>query len=121
MLLLATLGPRPSGRFCVKTMNAAWLLRSRTLWGALGVSAVFSSGILLLAPDGIPALRKRQAELHGFKTELLQKARQNRELAEEVHRLATKDPELFEALARRQGYARPGETVYSFRERGERR
>lgn len=102
-------------------MNAAWLLQSRTLWGALGVSAVLSSGILLLAPDGIPALRKRQEELHGFKTELLQKARQNRELAEEVRRLASKDPELFEALARRQGYARPGETVYSFRERGERR
>lgn len=102
-------------------MNAAWLLRSRTLWGALGFSAVISSAILLFAPDGVPALRKREAELRSFKTELLLKARHNRDLAEEVRRLAAKDPELFEALARRQGYARPGETVYSFRERGERR
>jgi cell division protein FtsB len=79
-----------------------------------------STGILLLAPDGLPALRKRDGELRAFKENLLQKARHNRELAEEVRRLAAKDPELFEALARRQGYARPGETVYSFRERGER-
>jgi len=102
-------------------VNAAWLLRSRTLWTALAVSAVASSGILLLAPDGLPALRKREGELRAYKEDLLQKARRNRELAEEVRRLAAKDPELFEALARRQGYARPGETVYSFRERGERR
>lgn len=102
-------------------MNAAWLLQSRTLWGALGLSATLSAGILLLAPDGIPALRTREAELHAYKRELLLKARQNSELAEEVRRLASKDPELFEALARRQGFARPGETIYTFRERGERR
>lgn len=102
-------------------MNAAWLLRSKTLWSALGISAVASSGILLLAPDGLPALRKRQGELRVYKEDLLQKAKRNRELAEEVRRLAAKDPELFEALARRQGFARPGETVYSFRERSERR
>jgi cell division protein FtsB len=100
-------------------VNAVWLLRSRTLWGALGVSAVISTAILLLAPDGLPALRQRQGELRAYKEDLLQKARRNRELAEEVRRLAAKDPELFEALARRQGYARPGETVYSFRERSE--
>ena len=41
----------------------------------------------------------------------------NRELLEEVQRLAAKDPELMEALARRQGYARKGETVYTFRNR----
>ena len=35
----------------------------------------------------------------------------------EVQRLAAKDPELMEALARRQGYARKGETVYTFRNR----
>jgi len=29
--------------------------------------------------------------------------------------LAAQDPELMESLARRQGYARPGETVYTFR------
>jgi len=102
-------------------VNAAWLLRSKTLWSALGISAVTSSGILLLAPDGLPALQKRQGELRAYKADLLQKAMRNRELAEEVRRLAAKDPELFEALARRQGFARPGETVYSFRERSERR
>jgi len=76
-----------------------------------------STGILLLTPDGLPALRKREAEVRAYKEDLLQKAKRNRELAEEVDRLAAKDPELFEALARRQGFARPGETVYSFRER----
>lgn len=98
-------------------MNAAWLLRSRTLWGALGISAITSTGIMLLTPDGLPALHKREAEVRAFKEELLQKSKRNRELAEEVRRLAAKDPELFEALARRQGFAKPGETVYSFRER----
>ena len=103
-------------------MNAAWLLRSHTLWGALGASVLASTAILLLAPDGLPALRKRQSELRTFKEDLLQKTKRNRELANEVHRLTLKDPELFEALARRQGYARPGETVYSFREHsGDRR
>ncbi len=101
-------------------MNAAWLLRSRTLWGALGISAALSVAIMFLAPDGLPALRLRERELRALKVDLLQKARHNRELAEEVRRLAARDPELFEALARRQGFARPGETVYSFRERGER-
>jgi len=98
-------------------VNAAWLLRSRTLWGALGFSAIASTGILLLTPDGLPAHRKREAEVRAYKEDLLQKAKRNRELAEEVRRLSAKDPELFEALARRQGFARPGETVYSFRER----
>ena len=98
-------------------MNAAWLLRSRTLWSALALSAVASTGILLFSPGGLPALHKRQAEVRAYKEELLQKSKRNRELAEEVRRLAAKDPELFEALARRQGYARPGESVYSFRER----
>ena len=46
--------------------------------------------------------------------------RANLELGEEVQRLAAKDPELYEALARQQGLARPGETIYTFRERGPR-
>jgi cell division protein FtsB len=100
-------------------MNSAWLLKSSTLWTALGVSTVSSLAILFLSPDGIVDLRNRQAELRGFKEDLTQKARQNRELAEEVRRLAARDPELLEALARRQGFARPGETIYTFRERGE--
>jgi len=52
---------------------------------------------------------------------MLQKTRHaNRSLAEEVRRLAARDPELYEALARRQGLARPGETIYTFREPGNR-
>lgn len=102
-------------------MNAAWLLRSSTLWGALGFSGLASLTILLFSPDGIPSLNKRQAELHRVRVDLLQKQQRNRELLEEVRKLAAKDPELLEALARRQGYARPGETIYTFRDRGERR
>jgi cell division protein FtsB len=100
-------------------MNAAWLLRSRTLWGALAFSSLASVGILLFSPQGLPNLRKLEAELRDYHMDLRQKTLRNRELAEEVKRLAAKDPELFEALARRQGYARPGETVYTFRDHSE--
>lgn len=96
-------------------MNSAWLLRSSTLWGALAFSCVATTLIMLFSPDGLPSLRKRRAELMDYQVELQQKQGQNLELTEEVHRLATKDPELLEALARRQGYARPGETIYTFR------
>lgn len=98
-------------------MNPGWLLRSRTLWWALGLSGLASAAILALAPDGLMDLRKREAELRAFEAELRQKEERNRALAEEVRRLAARDPELFEALARRQGFARPGETVYTFREK----
>lgn len=105
-------------------MNAsrfsAWLLQSSTLWWAMGLSLGLSLAVLWLSPDGMPAYRRRQAELRTLKEDLAQKARLNRELAEEVRRLSAKDPELLEALARRQGFARPGETVYTFRDRGER-
>lgn len=98
-------------------MNPGWLLRSRTLWWALGLSSLSSVAILTFAPDGLGDLRKREAELRAFEAELRQKAQRNRELTEEVQRLAAQDPELFEALARRQGFSRPGETVYTFREK----
>ena len=100
-------------------MNTAWLLRSSTLWGVLVLSGLGSTGILLLSPDGVPNLRKRQAELMEQEVQLLKMHRANAELNEEVRRLAARDPELYEALARQQGLARPGETVYTFRERGE--
>jgi len=100
-------------------MNASWLLRSRTLWGALAFSGLVSMGIILFSPQGLPNLRKLEAELRIYRLELRQKSLQNRELALEVKRLAAKDPELFEALARRQGYARPGETVYTFGDRSQ--
>jgi len=100
-------------------MNSAWLLKSSTLWTALGLSAASSLAILFLSPVGILDLRQSQAELRSTKEDLTQKARQNRELAEEVRRLAARDPELFEALARRQGFAKPGETIYTFRDHGE--
>lgn len=101
-------------------MNSAWLLKSSTLWGALTFSCLATTFMLLFSPDGVPSLRKRQAELREYQLALLQKMTRNRELETEVRRLATKDPELLEALARRQGYARPGETIYTFREAGER-
>lgn len=95
-------------------MNANWLLKSSTLWGALGVSGFLSLMAMLFSEGGLPELRKREADLAAARTRLLDLNRRNRELLEEVQRLAAKDPELMEALARRQGYARPGETVYTF-------
>jgi len=102
-------------------MNTAWLLKSSTLWSVLGFSGLASAAILLLSPDGIPSLRKREAELLEQQRQLLKMHRSNQELQEEVKRLAARDPELYEALARQQGLARPGETVYTFRDRGEKR
>ncbi len=98
-------------------MNTSWLLRSSTLYGALGLSAALSLVVLLFSQDGLPELRRREAELAEARARLMDLNRHNRELLEEVQRLAAKDPELMEALARRQGYARPGETVYTFRNR----
>lgn len=98
-------------------MNANWLLKSSTLWGVLGASAFLSLVAILFSEGGLPELRKREAELASARSRVLELNRRNRELLEEVQRLAAKDPELMEALARRQGYARPGETVYTFRNR----
>ena len=98
-------------------MNAAWLLKSSTLWGILGLSGMLSTLILWISPDGFPSLRKRQAELHGLRSELVEKSQRNRQLLDEVNRLCRQDPELMEALARRQGFARPGEVVYTFKDR----
>jgi len=98
-------------------MNSGWLLKSSTLWWALAISGVSSMAILLISPDGILSLRRREAELLAYRQDLAIKAARNRELGEEVRRLSAKDPELLEALARRQGFAKPGETIYTFRER----
>ncbi|WP_257307095.1 FtsB family cell division protein [Geothrix campi] len=95
-------------------MNANWLLKSSTLWGVLGASGFLSLMALLFSQGGLPELRKREGELVATRARLVELNRRNRELLEEVQRLAAKDPELMEALARRQGYARPGETVYTF-------
>ena len=99
--------------------QTSWFLRSSTLWGVLLASGILSGLLLWISPDGFPSIRRRQAELQQYRTELLEKNRRNQTLLEEVRRLARQDPELMEALARRQGYAKPGETVYTFRERGE--
>jgi cell division protein FtsB len=99
--------------------HPTWFLRSSTLWGVLLFSGILSSLLLWISPDGFPSIRRRQAELRQYRTELLGKNRRNQELLDEVRRLARQDPELMEALARRQGFAKPGETVYTFRERGE--
>lgn len=101
-------------------MNVARLIESRTIRGALVVSGILSTLILVVHPDGIPSLRKRRLELDAMRRDLLQKHQENEVLMEEVRRLASKDPETFEALARRHGFARPGEKVYTFGERGQR-
>ena len=101
-------------------MNANWLLKSSTLWGVLGASGTLSLLAMLFSQGGIPELRRREAELLTARTHLVELNRRNRELLEEVKRLAAKDPELMEALARRQGFARRGETIYTFRNNRER-
>ena len=98
-------------------MNASWLLKSSTVWGVLGASGILSLLIMLFSQGGMPELHKREAELATARTRLVDLNRRNRELLAEVQRLAAKDPDLMEALARRQGYARKGETVYTFRNR----
>ena len=98
-------------------MNASWLLKSSTLWGVLGASGFLSLMALLFSQGGLPELRKRETELQSARARLIELNHHNRELLDEVQRLAAKDPELREALARRQGYARKGETVYTFRNR----
>jgi cell division protein FtsB len=99
-------------------MNTSMLLKSSTLWGVLVFSGLSSGAILLFSPDGVRSLHKREAELVEQQRQLLRMRRANLELSEEVKRLAARDPELYEALARQQGLARPGETIYTFRERG---
>ncbi len=97
-------------------VNVSWLLQSKILLGAVALAALMSTAIVIFSPLGLPSIRKREADLRALKLELAAKARQNHELMEEVKRLAAKDPELLEALARRQGFARPGETIYTFRD-----
>jgi len=99
-------------------VTVSWLLESRTLWSACALALAASLAIIFFSPLGLPALRKREAELTQLQKSLATKARTNRELLDEVKRLSAKDPELLEALARRQGFARPGETVYTFRDSG---
>ena len=96
-------------------MNAGWLLKSSTLWGALGSSALLSTLVLWVSPEGATNLRHRETELREAQLKLLNLNRRNLELFEEVQKLAKKDPELMEGLARRRGMVRPGETVYTFR------
>jgi cell division protein FtsB len=99
-------------------MNINRLLESRTLWAALGISALMSAGILWLAPGGLRDLGRQQTDLRDATVKLRALNQNNHELYDEVRRLAAQDPELMETLARRQGYARPGETVYTFRKPG---
>lgn len=101
-------------------MTTAWLLKSSTLWMVLAISGLVSTAILLLSPDGVVSIRKRESEIQDQQLQLLKMRRANLELAQEVKRLAAKDPELYEALARQQGLAKPGETIYTFREPGSR-
>ena len=40
-------------------MNTSWLLKSRTVWGALLCSAFLSTAFLWLLPGGLPAVHAR--------------------------------------------------------------
>lgn len=101
-------------------MNTNALLESRVIMSVLGISG-FLSVVILWSPYGLPALHKRQQEFSRQQQLLLDLNRKNHEIALEVKRLLEKDPELMESLARQRGYARPGETVYTFRDHGEKR
>ena len=101
-------------------MNTNSLLESRIIMAVLGISG-FLSVAILWSPYGLPALHKREQEFLKQQQMLMDLNRKNRELAMEVRRLLEKDPELMESLARQRGYARPGETVYTFRDHGEKR
>ncbi len=101
-------------------MNTNALLESRVIMTVLGISG-FLSVVILWSPYGLPALHKRQQEFSRQQQLLLDLNRKNHEIALEVKRLLEKDPELMESLARQRGYARPGETVYTFRDPGEKR
>ncbi len=101
-------------------MNTNSLLESRVIMTVLGISG-FLSVVILWSPYGLPALHKRQQEFSRQQKLLLDLNRKNHEIALEVKRLIEKDPELMESLARQRGYARPGETVYTFRDHGETR
>ena len=101
-------------------MNTNSMLESRIIMAVLGISG-FLSVAILWSPYGLPALHKREQEFLKQQQMLMDLNRKNRELAMEVRRLLEKDPELMESLARQRGYARPGETVYTFRDHGEKR
>lgn len=101
-------------------MNTNSLLESRVIMVVLGISG-FLSVAILWSPYGLPALHKREQEFLKQQQMLMDLNRKNRELALEVRRLIDKDPELMESLARQRGYAKPGETVYTFRDHGEKR
>lgn len=98
-------------------MNAesTYLLRSNTLWTVMAISVSVSACVLLFSSDGLYSIQKRQVEMKDQQYQLNNIRKLNSELTQEVHKFATKDPELYEALARQQGLARPGEIIYTFR------
>ena len=95
-------------------MKQPWLLKSGTIWAALLLSFTTTALILSFAPGGMSSLNKRRGELQSFKMNLHALSKQNRELAQEIHRLSVQDGEHMESLVRRMGYDRPGEVVYVF-------
>ena len=101
-------------------MNTTSLLESRVIMTVLGLSG-FMSVAILWSPYGLPAIHKREKEFARQQQMLVDLNHKNQELALEVKRLLDKDPELMESLARQRGYAKPGETVYTFRNHGEKR
>jgi cell division protein FtsB len=97
-------------------MNTAYLLKSNTLWTVTIVSILASACVLLFSSDGLYSIQKRQVEMANQQYQLQKIRELNCELDKEVRRFSIKDPELYEALARQQGLARPGEIIYTFRD-----
>jgi cell division protein FtsB len=97
-------------------MNATYLLKSNTLWTIVTISASVSACVLLVSSDGLYSMQKRQVEMTDQQYKLNKIRKLNLELTQEVNKFAAKDPELYEALARQQGLARPGEIIYTFRD-----
>jgi len=92
------------------------LLRFNTLWTVMVISASASACVLLFSSDGLYSIQKRQVEITDQRHQLKKIRKLNLDLTQEVQRFANKDPELYEALARQQGLARPGEIIYTFRD-----
>jgi cell division protein FtsB len=97
-------------------MNTNYILKSNTLWAVMIVSVATSACVLLFSSDGLYSIQKRKVEMANQRYQLKKIRELNCELDKEVRRFAVKDPELYEALARQQGLARPGEIIYTFRD-----
>lgn len=88
-----------------------WVILYRVAWVAVGV-AVIVGLVCIFVPQANTdrELQKRKLALEEATARLETRAQQ---LEENEHRFRT-DPEFVERVAREQGMAKPGETIYRF-------